>query len=40
MDDHIGHVIHQAEGDVSDLAIVAAIIHPGEGWSLEDEGGF
>jgi len=40
MDHHVGDIVHQAEGDISDLAIVAAIVHPGEGWTLENEGGF
>lgn len=40
MDHHVRHIVHQAEGDISDLAIVASVIHPGEGWALENEGGF
>jgi hypothetical protein len=40
MDHHVGHILHQAEGNISDFAIVAAVIHPGEGRTLENEGGF
>jgi hypothetical protein len=28
MDHHVRHIVHQAEGDISDLAIVASVIHP------------